>query len=162
MSTRNTLKTLAVTAAIVLPTLATATDGTSETSARDAWLEDRTRIIDASDAALGEFKWVARPVVVFADSPLDPAFREQIDLLTARPEELVERDVVIITDTDPEARSEWRTSLRPRGFMLTLISKDGNVNLRKPFPWDVRELTRSIDKMPIRKQEIRDANRGGR
>ena len=29
----------------------------------------------------------------------------------------------------------------------------------KPFPWDVRELTRSIDKMPTRQQEIRDSLR---
>ena len=162
MTTGNILKTWAALVAMALPGMAFATDGASDTAARDVWLADRTRIFDAADISLGEFKWVARPVVVFADSALDPAFREQIDLLTARPEELVARDVVIITDTDPDARSDLRTKLRPRGFMLTLISKDGNVNLRKPFPWDVRELTRSIDKMPIRKQEIRDANRGGR
>ena len=41
--------------------------------------------------------------------------------------------------------------------MLTVIGKDGGVKLRKPFPWDVRELSRSIDKMPLRQQEIRDA-----
>ena len=162
MTTGNILKTWAALVAMALPSMTFATDGASDTAARDVWLADRTRIFDAADISLGEFKWVARPVVVFADSALDPAFREQIDLLTARPEELVARDVVIITDTDPDARSDLRTKLRPRGFMLTLISKDGNVNLRKPFPWDVRELTRSIDKMPIRKQEIRDANRGGR
>jgi hypothetical protein len=42
--------------------------------------------------------------------------------------------------------------------MLTLIGKDGGVFQRKPFAWDVREIIRSIDKMPIRKQEIRDRN----
>lgn len=162
MIAANVLKTLVVTALIAVPTVGLATDGATETSARDAWLEDRTRIFDASEVDLGDFKWVARPVVVFADSALDPAFREQIELLQERPDELVARDVVIITDTDPAERSDIRTQLRPRGFMLTLIAKDGNVNLRKPFPWDVRELTRSIDKMPIRKQEIRDVNRGGR
>ena len=40
--------------------------------------------------------------------------------------------------------------------MLALIDKDGGVKLRKPFPWDVREITRSIDKMPLRQQELRD------
>ena len=162
MSTRNVLKTLAATALMAAPTTALATDGASATSGRDAWLADRTRILDATEVDLGEFKWVARPVVVFADSALDPAFQQQIDLLQERPDELVERDVVIITDTDPSERSDIRTQLRPRGFMLTLIGKDGRVNLRKPFPWDVRELSRSIDKMPIRRQEIRDSNRGGR
>jgi len=72
-------------------------------------------------------------------------------------QELINRDVVIITDTDRSDRSDIRTKLRPRGFQLTLIGKDGGVKLRKPFPWDVRELSRQIDKMPIRKQEILDA-----
>ena len=71
-------------------------------------------------------------------------------------DEMVERDVVLITDTDPAAKSAIRLKLRPRGFMLALVGKDGRVNLRKPRPWDVRELSRSIDKMPLRRQEIRD------
>lgn len=49
-----------------------------------------------------------------------------------------------------------RQRLRPRGFMLVLIGKDGGVKLRKPVPWDVREISRSIDKFPLRQQEIRD------
>ncbi|MFV2051951.1 DUF4174 domain-containing protein [Aliiroseovarius sp. YM-037] len=111
---------------------------------------------DASEVTLSDLQWIARPVVVFADTPADPRFQQQLGLLTDRPEELAERDVVVIVDTDPSAMSELRTELRPRGFMLVLIGKDGNVYLRKPFPWDVRELTRSIDKMPLRQQEIRD------
>jgi len=62
---------------------------------------------------------------------------------------------VIIVDTDPAARTETRTKLRPRGFMMTLIGKEGRVNLRKPFPWDVREITHAIDKWPFRQEEIR-------
>ncbi len=160
MTARNVLKTLAATAVLAWPGAAMAADGATGESARDAWLADRSRIFDAAEVDLGEFKWVARPVVVFADAPLDPAFQQQIELLTERQDELIERDVVIITDTDPANRSDIRTKLRPRGFMLTLIGKDGGVKLRKPFPWDVRELSRSIDKMPMRKQEIRDANKG--
>jgi len=49
-----------------------------------------------------------------------------------------------------------RTKLRPRGFMLVLIGKDGGVKLRKPLPWDVRELSRTIDTMPMRQREMRD------
>ena len=112
--------------------------------------------LNAADVSLEEFKWIKRPIVVFADTPADPRFQEQMALLMARPEPLIERDVVIIIDTDPRAKSDIRKTLRPRGFMLTLIGKDGGVVQRKPFPWDVREITRSIDKMPIRKQEIRD------
>lgn len=122
----------------------------------DRWREDPKVTFDAAEVSLEDFRWIARPVVVFADSEFDPAFQEQIDLLAGRADQLAERDVVVITDTDPDARSELRLKLRPRGFMLALIGKDGMVKLRKPFPWDVRELSRSIDKMPMRRQEIRE------
>lgn len=112
------------------------------------------QILPADGLDLKDFLWVARPVVVFADSPADPRFGEQMELLAALPAELAERDVVVITDTDPAAQSAVRKALRPRGFMLALLGKDGAVYLRKPFPWDVRELTRSIDKLPLRQQEV--------
>ncbi|WP_456390294.1 DUF4174 domain-containing protein [Profundibacter sp.] len=105
---------------------------------------------------LNDFLWVARPVVVFADSAQDPRFKKQMLLLAELPEELHLRDVVVITDTNPSADTPLREALRPRGFMLVLVSKDGTVLLRKPIPWTVRELTRSIDKLPARQQEMRD------
>ena len=107
-------------------------------------------------APIESFLWTNRPVIVFADSPADPRFIEQISLLEEQIDALRERDVVVLTDTDPAAKSDLRTELRPRGFMMVLIGKDGGVKLRKPFPWDVRELGRVIDKMPMRQQEIRD------
>ncbi|MGR3485702.1 MAG: DUF4174 domain-containing protein [Paracoccaceae bacterium] len=126
-----------------------------------AWEADRTVVLDAAEVDLDTFRWVARPLVVFADTPRDPSFDRQLELLLTRIDALVERDVVIITDTDPDALSPWRERLRPRGFMMALVAKDGSVALRKPLPWDVRELSRSIDNMPLRQQEIqhrRDLN----
>ena len=120
----------------------------------DAWREDPKVRFTSRDVSLSDFKWIARPLVVFAESEFDPAFQRQIDLLTGRADDLAQRDVVVITDTEPSELSELRRKLRPRGFMLALIGKDGGVKLRKPFPWDVREISRSIDKMPMRRQEI--------
>ena len=108
------------------------------------------------EVTLEQFLWTARPVVVFADTEADPAFQRQMELLRARPEPLAERDVVVIVDTDPAGRSPVRTALRPRGFMLAILGKDGQVALRKPLPWDVREITRTIDRMPQRQQELRE------
>ncbi|MEP2030943.1 MAG: DUF4174 domain-containing protein [Paracoccaceae bacterium] len=110
----------------------------------------------ADDSDLSEFLWTNRPVVVFADSPSDPRFVQQIELLERELEQLEDRDIVVLTDADPAANSPLRTKLRPRGFMLVLLGKDGGVRLRKPLPWSVRELSRVIDKMPIRQQEVRD------
>ena len=112
--------------------------------------------IPASEVELSDFLWLKRPVVVFADSPNDPAFQTQLRYLAEDPAELMKRDVVILTDTDPKEPSEARKTLRPRGFSMVLLDKDGAVKLRKPLPWSVREIVHAIDKFPLRQQEIRD------
>lgn len=139
----------------ILGSAALAADG-ADTSVMDRWEADRTQVFDAAEIDLADLRWIARPVIIFADTPADPAFTRQIELLEARSDELSERDVILIADTSLDDRSALRIKLRPRGFQLTLIGKDGGVKLRKPFPWDVRELTRQIDKMPLRQQELRE------
>ncbi len=106
---------------------------------------------------LDEYLWEKRPVIVFANTPNDLLFKRQMELLEDGKAELDERDVVVIVDTDADAEetTELRKKLRPRGFQLVLIGKDGQVKLRKPRPWTVRELSRVIDKMPMRQQELR-------
>lgn len=113
-------------------------------------------IIDAGEVELTDFLWEARPLVVFADSPNDPRFREQMEQWAERPDDLLARDVVVIVDTDPDANSPIRTELRPRGFGIVLIGKDGEKYLRKSTPWSIREISRSIDKMPVRLREMED------
>lgn len=120
----------------------------------DRWAEDPGQIFDAADVDLAEVMWIALPVVVFANSPRDPAFIEQMEEIRRELPRLVERDVIVVIDTDPAARTALRDKLRPRGFMLVLIGKDGQVKLRKPLPWTVREMSRSIDKMPMRQREL--------
>ena len=109
----------------------------------------------AQDVTPDALMWQARPVVVFADTPQQPQFAQQMRLLSEDPEPLLLRDVVIITDTNPTAMSVWREKLRPRGFSLVLMDKDGAIVIRKPLPWSVREIIQAIDRMPIRRDEIR-------
>lgn len=111
-------------------------------------------VLPAAEAEPAEFLWQARPVVIFANTAADPAFVEQLAALRRDPAPLILRDVVVITDTDPAAASIWRRQLRPEGFSLVLMDKDGQVKQRKPVPWSVREITRAIDKFPLRLQEI--------
>ncbi len=115
-----------------------------------------TPILDGTTANLNEFLWIKRPLIVFADTPADPRYVEQMGYIAERLDVLNERDVVVLTDTDPAARSDLRKALRPRGFSLVLVGKDGVIYLRKPTPWRVREITRSIDKLPMRQQELRE------
>jgi len=118
--------------------------------------------LDGRAVLLADLIWVKRPVVVFADSPKDPDFIRQMEYLAADPGPLAERDVVVIVDTDPGARSEIRLKLHPRGFSLVLMDKDGEAKMRKPLPWNVREITRAIDKFPDVRQEALERYPSGR
>lgn len=149
------MRNLLILALTLLPLPALAQDGSAQPPGPlELWQADRNVPIEAPGVPRDAFTWVARPLVVFADSPYDPRFVEQMTLLAERPEDLSSRDVVVVVDTDPSARSSWRQSLRPRGFMLAILSKDGAVAARKPAPRTLREITRQIDKMPLRQQEI--------
>jgi F420-dependent methylenetetrahydromethanopterin dehydrogenase len=104
-------------------------------------------------ASLDELLWIARPLVVFADSPNDPRYGQQMALLEEGMGELEERLVVVLTDTDPAANGPLRRELRPRGFGIVLIDTDGLVVQRRPAPTTVRELSGTIDRLPSRRQE---------
>lgn len=130
-------------------------DTSGETlSVVERWQADPATVFDAAEVDLQALQYIARPIVVFANSPNDPMVDEQLEFLLARVDELILRDVILILDTDPAAETDVRETLRPRAFQLVLMDKDGRVHLRKPFPWEVREITRTIDKMPLRLQEI--------
>jgi hypothetical protein len=163
---RMTPHRMALLAAVLVPALALAQTPPPGDVAAIAVATDAAAgagdVVSAQDVTLGDFLWRLRPVVIFADSPDDPLFRQQMRLIEADSGDLAERDVVVVTDTDPSARSAVRIALRPRGFSLVLMDKDGEVKLRKPRPWDVREITHAIDKFPLRRQEMLDQRPAGR
>ncbi len=146
-------KTLALVFSALIPLAAMAADGSAPA--------DDEFVRPVGDSELSDFLWTHRPIVVFADTPADPRFQQQIDMLLDGEDAMRDRDVVVLTDTDPEARSAIRSKLRPRGFQMVFVDKDGVVKLRKPAPWSVREIGRSIDKTPLREREIRDRREGG-
>ena len=118
--------------------------------------------VAAADVAEADLLFLRRPVIVFADTPNDPAFVRQMELLARYSAELAARDVILITDTDPAARSALRQRLRPRGFALVLMDKDWGSTIRKPLPWDGREVVNAIDKMPLTRAEALEKNPAGR
>ena len=92
--------------------------------ANETDVNDKTLILKGSEINLDDFLWINRPIVVLADSPGDPRFVEQMRLLREQLPDLKDRDVVVITDTEPSQNTDLRQKLRPRGFMLVLIVKD--------------------------------------
>ena len=108
----------------------------------------------ADDDPIAAYKWEARPVIIFADSEKDPRFQRQVANLSSRSDDMTERDVVILMDTDPSAGSALRQMFRPRDFQIILIGKDGEIKLRRPHPITVEDLNRQIDRMPMRRREM--------
>ena len=108
-----------------------------------------------SPITISDFFGNKRVIIIFSDNSEDPNFTAQLNLLESRKNSLKERDVVVLIDTSPISKSNIRLKLRPQGFVFILIGKDGKIALRKSRPWSVREISRSIDKMPLRKQEIK-------
>ena len=108
----------------------------------------------AEEDPLAQYLWEARPVVIFADSDKDPRFQRQVASLADRPDEMAERDVVILLDTDPDGDSALRRKFRPRDFQIILVGKDGETKLRRPHPITAEDLNRQIDRMPMRRREM--------
>lgn len=118
--------------------------------------------VPADQVVMADLLYLKRAVVVFADSPNDPNYIRQLDLLSRDTAALIERDVIVITDTTPKPASALRQQLRPRGFSLVVLDKDGQPELRKPLPWDTREITHAIDKFPSRRAEMLEQMPAGR
>lgn len=147
---RISLSVLALAVALTLPLTAPAQD------------QLQVGPVPAEGVVLADFLWLQRPIVVFADRPDDPQFIRQMALITAGLPELAERDVIVLTDTDPAARTDARQRLRPRGFSLVLLDKDGQVKRRQPAPWSMREITHTIDRFPLRREEMLERAPSGR
>jgi hypothetical protein len=107
----------------------------------------------AAQPSLDELLWVARPLVVFADTPNDPRFGQQLRMLDERPEDFADRDVVVLEDSAPAEAGPLRQALRPRGFGVVLIDRDGSVVRRFPSPVSAREIINQIDRLPSRREE---------
>jgi len=110
----------------------------AEDSLEITYVEPNTEILDLI--------WEKRPVLVFSNSHLDPNLKQQIKMFASDPNALLSRDVRVFVDNTPEPNSKLSKRFRPKGFLIILIGKDGQIKLRKNTPWSAREITRVIDK----------------
>ncbi|MGL4415010.1 hypothetical protein [Roseinatronobacter monicus] len=90
----------------------------------------------------------ATVIVIFADSLEDVEFTAQLDILRPHAEYLAAQNVVLLTDTSPDANGPLRQALRPRGFSLLLINSVGTLTQRRGTVTDSQRLIRQIDQMP--------------
>ena len=111
-----------------------------------------------------------RPLLIFQDGK-DERLREQLQLLTAHREDLLDRQIMLtirpyawagMVDDDIMTFRDWsgedalrhRFHIHPRDFTVILLGKDGTEKFRSHTLVTIDQLTRLIDTMPMRQQEL--------
>lgn len=123
-------------------------------------------------AAMSEYKWKYRPLVVFAASGTDANLVRQRQIVASLRPAFIDRQMVVIyvagTTVSADLGAPPRLSaeaLRQRygaaagEFKAVLVGKDGGVKLTSSKPFPARTLFRTIDAMPMRADEARSGRR---
>jgi len=135
-----------------------------------------THDIDSScngiSVTLDQFKWENRVLLIFAEDSDSDMYQAQIKSLHSHQEGLTERDLIIFSVFDQECsnldgneiddisaeRIRNDFSDQKEAYSIFLIGKDGGVKLHKNKLLDIDELFNAIDRMPMRKREMRDGS----
>ena len=120
-------------------------------SALHAADSSRFRALSPATANLEHYQWRSRPLVIFAPSAQDTRYQKQIALLKQNPMALAERDIVVLSDTDPSQHGRLRAELDPQGFEVVLVGKDGGMKMREKEPITAEVLFSTIDNMPMQR-----------
>lgn len=118
--------------------------------------------------AMSAYRWTYRPVVVIAGSGSDAALAEQRRIFATARTGLSDRKVVVVWVVGSTVRAELgpppgltAAQLRARfgttaeGFHIALVGKDGGTKLARSAPLGAAQLFRTIDAMPMRRDEMR-------
>ena len=117
--------------------------------------------VSSLEQTLRSHYWQKRVLLVAAPAPDHPAFKEQKALLAPQRDGLAARDVVVldvIYNRLSEADKQFLTQkmgVQPAQFAAVLIGKDGGVKLKSTRPIAPATLFGTVDKMPMRRQEMR-------
>lgn len=125
-----------------------------------------------ADAGMARYQWKNRPLIVFAPSGADERFGRQQAAVQANRGGLMARDMVVITvvgdhvasqlGPEPGARAaalRARYGISRNEFRTLLIGKDGGVKISSARPVEAGQLFRTIDAMPMRRDELRRRGR---
>ncbi len=113
--------------------------------------------------SLDQLRWRNRVVLVFAPSADDARLRFQVAELHRLTSEPDARDLHLVTVAGGrvEGASDTSAALRMRfhvvegGYRTFLIGKDGHAAVRSTAPIPAEEIARTVDAMPMRKDEMR-------
>ncbi|MEM1262955.1 MAG: CIA30 family protein [Pseudomonadota bacterium] len=120
--------------------------------------------------SLRALQWQKRVLVISAADPDDDDFIAQRAAITESKTEFDDRDLVLVTlvntgvsladdrtlSTGDVSSLRKALAITGKGFAVRLIGKDGSVKLANDSVVSMAELYALIDRMPMRRQELRD------
>jgi hypothetical protein len=133
-----------------------------------AMLMSLTALTASPASALEPYQGKKRPLVVFAPSDQHPGLTRQKSIVNGQRIGFSDRDVVVIYVVGTSVRTEFATgpgmsasALRSRyrasegSFRVLLIGKDGGTRIDSPTALTAADLFSEIDRMPMRRDEVR-------
>ena len=105
--------------------------------------------------------WQKRVLLIGAPTASQADFQQQKKLLAATPDQLQERDFLVLElpydQLSAADRQYWQQELKQplTSFAVVLIGKDGGVKRTETKPLAPADLFGTVDKMPMRRQEAR-------
>ena len=128
---------------------------------------------EARDVSITDFAWSHRPLVVFGMDEAAEDLATQRQRVEDARAGVAERDMVVfevdgrrgtldgqpITDASVQRLLD-RYDPPEDGFRVLLVGKDSTVKLRRDEPITMQEVFETIDAMPMRQREMREASDG--
>jgi len=111
-----------------------------------------------AQAELKRYRYKNRVLLVFAPSESDPNYQKQFELNKKHVAELDERDVIVVSAFAGDKRFAGLRNtynVPANAFRVLLIGKDGHTAFRSTAPAAIDMLNSLIDKMPMRRDEMR-------
>lgn len=124
---------------------------------------------------LDKHRWQDRVILLFASGAEDPTLLRQLSLLTKQKAEVTDRDLVIYQffpdggiapdgnrlTTHQSLTFFQRYDIRSDTFTLILVGKDGGEKKRATELVRLEDLFEVIDRMPMRRAEMRRKGKDG-
>ena len=111
-------------------------------------------------------RWQKRVLLLAAPTAAQADFKHQKTLLAAAGPELTARDFLVLevfynqlTEADKQFLTR-KFGIQPPQFAALLIGKDGGVKQKSSRPIPLADLFDTVDKMPMRRAEMRRAKPG--
>ncbi|MBF9221152.1 DUF4174 domain-containing protein [Hymenobacter ruricola] len=113
------------------------------------------------EKTLRESRWKKRVLLVAAPNAQQADFQQQQELLASQKAALAERDFLVLPVLYEQLSAADQQFLKreigvqPPAFAMVLIGKDGGVKEKSSRPMKPENLFGTVDKMPMRRQEMR-------